>query len=593
MSNAQERGLRQLVPLPPSGPSRLMLAAIGGGALILLLSATTVAVYLLVPGIRGSEPENTARYFPRDTYIYNWATFSPGIGQGRRMLDLWNRFEELPKFEEEVDELLEDLEDETGIDFEEEVLPWIGPDMSLAVMNASGESFDVVALVGVKDHDAATDFLHDLLEYMEDEGVELAQEDDVHGFEVWADWDSDTALALSGDWLLFANAEDALKDVLGRISGEERQSLADSASFQEARSAMNDNRAMSLFIDLEAATDAFWDLAGADVSADINTPDWLAASVGFIDRGIVMEAVAPFDADFLVGFNIADDPANLLPDDTLFFWAAAFEPDVDEWRAELEEYTVADLIGPETVDELTELVSDDFEGEITNDSTLAEALDYVIDLVDESIDIHLEKELLDHLGGQAVLGVRDFDLDRVEDTEDYAVDVVAALSYLPGTEESLMRTVEKLVDLLEEAAGEEFPARISKGIGADHEAVMFGTEDNAGETAYSPGYVFHDGYMTVGSTERALKAAVDSQSDNAGALAASREYRTARESLPDILELLVFFDLHRLIVQLDPDSLDIQTEEFEILEKALGAVAMGVSTDTGYSRASFVLTLFP
>ena len=593
MSDAGERGLRQLLPLPRSGHSRLMWAAIGGGALILLLSATTVAVYLLVPGIRGSEPENTARYFPKDTYIYNWATFSPGIGQGRRMLDLWNRFEELPKFEEEVDELLEELEDETGIDFEEEVLPWIGPDMSLGVMNASGESFDVVGLVGVKDHGVATDFLHDLLEYMEDEGLELVQEDDIHGFEVWADWDSDTVLALSGDWFLFANTEDALNDVLDLISGEERQSLADSPRFQEARSAMNDNRTMSLYIDLEAAADVFSDLADVDVSDDINTPDWLAASVGFIDRGIVIEAVTPFDSDFLAGFSIADDPATLLPDDTMFFGAASFEPDVDEWRAELREYTVADLIGPEAVDDLTELLSDDFEGDITADSTLAEALDYFIDLVDESIDINLEEELLDHLGGQAVLGVRDFDLDRVEDTERYAVDVVAALSYVSGGEESLMLTMEKFVDLLEEAADEEFPARVSKDIGADHEAVMFDTEDNATETAYSPGYVFHNGYMAIGSTERALKSVVDAQNGNTSALAESREYRRARESLPDILELLVFFDLHRLIVQLDPGSLDIDIDEYEILERAFGTVAMGASKDAEYSRMSFVLTLFP
>ena len=86
------------------------------------------------------------------------------------MLDLWNRFEELPKFEETVDDLLEDLEEETGIDFEEEVLPWVGPDLSLGLMNVTEESGDVVALIGVKDHDVASEFLRELLEYMEDEG---------------------------------------------------------------------------------------------------------------------------------------------------------------------------------------------------------------------------------------------------------------------------------------------------------------------------------------------------------------------------------------------------------------------------------------
>ena len=49
-------------------------------------------------------------YFPDDTFVYGWATFSPGIGQGRRMMDIWDRFEELPRFEEAVDELLDELE---------------------------------------------------------------------------------------------------------------------------------------------------------------------------------------------------------------------------------------------------------------------------------------------------------------------------------------------------------------------------------------------------------------------------------------------------------------------------------------------------
>ena len=584
--------------------------AVGVGGLLTLFTAVGVSAYFLIPGIRGSEPEATARYFPADAFVYSWATFSPGIGQGRQMLDLWDRFEELPRFRETVDDLLEDLEEETGIDFEEEVLPWVGPDLSLGLMNATEESVDVVAMIGVKDHSAANDFLRDLLEYMDDEGVSLAREDDAQGFEVWADWDSDAALALSNDWLLFASAEDALNDVLSRISGEGGQSLADTPDFREARTAMNGDRAMSLYIDLEAALDlsgsgagvlsdvAGIDLAsGADAASDLNTPDWLAVSGSFIDRGIAMEVVTPFDSDFLGWVDLTDEPAKLLPDDALFLGAASFEPDMDRWRAELEQYTLVDLIGSEAaydlIEELPELVPEDFENELDYDATLAEALDYVIDLIDHSIDIHLEEDLFDHLGGQAVIGVRDFDLDRAEDAERYAIDAVAMLSYVSGGEEGLMHTVDELVDLLEEESGEEFPPRTTRDIGADHDAVTFDVEDLVGDTAYSPGYVFHGGYMIIGSTERALKAVVDARNGERAALDAAPEYRRARDSLPDVVQFLMFLDLHRIIVQMDPDSLGIDPDHFDILEKAFGAVAVSASTDAGYSRASFVLTLFP
>ena len=598
---------------PPFGHGWLKWALIGGGGILVVVAVAAiaaVAAYSLIPGMESSEPEGTARYFPEDTFIYSWATFSPGIGQGKPMLELWDRFEELPKFRDAVDDLLEDLEEETGIDFEEEVLPWVGPDLSFGLMNATEESGDVVALIGVKDHDAASDFLVDFLEYMEDDGASLEGEDDIHGFEVWADWDSDTALALSGDWFLFASSENALNDVLDLISGEDGQSLADSAAFQEARSAMNEERAISLYIDLEAAADLFSDLSGsgadvlsevtgtdltsgADAAGDLNTPEWVAASAGFIDRGIVIDAVAPFGSDFFGKVDLADDPAKLLPDDTLFFFAASFEPDMDEWRAELEKYTVADIIGSESADDMTGMVSDDLEGDLDSDSTLAEALDYAIDLIDESIDIDLEEDFFDHLGGQAAIAVRDFDFERVEDVESYAIDVVAALSYVPGGEEGLMGTVDKLVDLLEEASGEEFPARTSRDIGADRQAVMFDIEEIAGETAYSPGYVFHGGYMTIGSTERSLRAVVDSQNGGRSSLDGSPGYRRVRDSLPDALQFLMFLDLHRIIVQMDPDSLDVDPDDYEILERTFGAVAVSVSTDADYSRASFVLSLFP
>ena len=270
---------------------------------------------------------------------------------------------------------------------------------------------------------------------------------------------------------------------------------------------------------------------------------------------------------------------------------------MDKWRAELERYTLADLIGSEATDdlieELPELVPDDFESELDSDSTLAEALDYVIDLIDHSIDIDLEEDLFDHLGGQTAIGVRDFDFDRVEDVERYAIDVVAMLSYVPGREEGLMRTVDKLVDLLEDAADEGFMARAAKDIGADHEAVMFDVEDLAGETAYSPGYVFHGGYMVIGSTERALEAVVDSQKGVRAALDGTQKYQRARESLPDLVQFLMFLDLHRIIVQMDPDSLDIDPDYYQILQKAFGAVAVSASSEGDYSRASFVLTLFP
>ena len=688
--------------------------AVGGGVLLLLLAAVAASVYFLVPGMQGSEPENTAKYFPEDTAIYSWATFSPGIGQGAEMRELWNRLEELPGFKDAVDGLLEDAEAETGIDFEQQVLPWIGPDVSVGVLNlgAGSQAGELVALIGVRDHGAASAFVRDLSGNAQQDWVSLQRDNNIHGFEVRTDWGTGVGLALSSDWLVLASSEDALNDVVELMATPEQRSLADSDRFRRARAAMRDERAMSAYLDLEAVVGLASELSGigevavppldhddrrgavpvtvgdavpgaldsvdeadilvfdgeagtqyqidvalgtlfdsvatlydadgialaqnddlglslasrivwlaehsgpyyvvvegyagdtgsytlavnadtetadaaADTIGDSDVPDWMALSVGFVDLGIVIEWASPLGSSTFADIALDDEPAALLPDDTVFFGAAAFEPDMDRWRTELSTYTVADVLGADVANELA------VETGLEADSTLAELLDDVAEVIDGEIGISLEEDLFDLLGGQALIGVRDFDLERFADPDGYAIDAIAAVSYIPGGEEGLRRTVDKLVDRLEEAWGVSFPAKAPKDIGADHEAVTFGGADFEDAAAYSPAYVFHDGYMTVATTERALQSIVDAQKGTRGTLAETREYRRVRDSLPDTLDFLVYIDLHRIIAGLDPDAIDLDPDLYHVLESVFGAVAVGASSDDDYARASLVMTLFP
>ena len=161
------------------------------------------------------------------------ATLSPSTGQGQQLLDIWERFNEIPGFQDKVDELLDEFKDDTGIDFQEDVLPWIGPDVSLAVLDAQGfETVDAAAMFGVKDQGAASAFLADWLEYMEDEKAARFEEDSSGGFDIWADEGKGQFYALSGDWLVLANTEDALDEVLDRISEDGRKSLAEKPRFR-------------------------------------------------------------------------------------------------------------------------------------------------------------------------------------------------------------------------------------------------------------------------------------------------------------------------------------------------------------------------
>ena len=583
------------------GRGWLKWAAVGIGGVVVIVIVAAIAVYFAVPGFRASEPENTAKFFPRSTLSYGWATFSPGIGQGRQMLDIWNRFQDIPEFEDAMDELQESFREETGLDLEDDVLPWAGPDMSFAVLDAGEfEPASFAVVVGVKDHDAASDFMDDWLDYLEEDQYDQYEYDEIDDFEVWIEEYSLQGYALSGDWLVYATTEDALEEVLDGISGDGGRTLEEAPGFQEARAAMQGDRLISTFMDLETAADALSSIPGADqdfirdVVGIEGMPEWLATSARFVDRGLVVEVAVPIDSEFVGDFDDIGAPGEALPYDTLLFLAASFDPVVDNWRDYLDDYTVADLTTDSLVEdalwEIDNSLDDGTERELGLDSTLDEILDFAIDAIYVAIEIDLEEELFDYLAGRFILNVREFDFELAGDLEEYEVDIAAMLSYRSGNEEDLTDTMDKIVDLIED---EDLAVSSAEDIGADNDAVVFGVEDIVGESGYTPGYVLHDGYLTVGTTLSALEAIVDSQNGDEDVLADEEEYQRAIGHLPGAMHSLFFLDLSRLFAQLDPDDLDVDEEYYPIFEEGFGAIVAGSGPEGDVTRVTVALTLFP
>ena len=497
-----------------------------------------------------------------------------------------------------MEELLDEFQDDTGMDFKEEVLPWIGPDVSLAALDASGpgkgpenglEPFDAAAMFGVKDHDAASDFLENWLKYMKDEKGAQFEEDSSGGFDIQASEGEQQIYALSRDWLVFATTADALEEVLDRISGDGGDSLADNPDFKQARALMSVPRVMSFYVDLETATDALSDSSGELV------PGWLTVSARFVDRGMVIEIAAPGGAEFTAGLPGVGEPAVLLPSDTLGFIAASFDPNMDNWRAELEGYTLDDLGLPhefeQALEELEHSVGGGDRPELDMRSTLAETLDHGLEIVEELTGINLEEDLFDHLKGRAVISVRDFEFDLAGDFREYAVDMAAMLSYIPDSQDDLGDTMDRVAGLIESSG----LVRIgSADMGADVDATVFDLSGMMGETAYSPGYMLNDGYLTIGSTERVLETAAGLQKGGSGALADAPEYRRTRgDTCRTPCSHLMFLDLQRITGQLYPESIGMDPSGYRILAESLSAAAVGSKTEADYSMWVFVMTLFP
>lgn len=595
--------------------SALKIVAIVVGALAVVVIAAGLAMYFRLIPIPGpllsllagaKEPEHSARYYPPDTLAYAWATLTPGGGQFNNMQDIWSRFNEYPEFEDLVDEFKKDFRSETGIDFDDEVVPWIGPEISAGIVEVDAEYFDVSAVImfGVRDGDAAEDFLSNWLQFMEDDaGIEF-EEGSHRGVDVWVDnWD-DSAYALTDDWLVYATGEDTLESVLDRIAGRSERSLADRAKFQEARAALPDRRFHSVYVNsesgaelLENASQGFGSIIpgvlGPAAFADA-TPDWFALTAAWVDRGVVIEMVSPTVSD--LGLEVSDlgDPGGMLPDDTMGYMAASFDPDIENWREALDEYRLIDVL-PDRY--LLEEINYNIRGMtpggqgLSEGDTLADALDIVLEAVDDATGIDLEEDFFAHLAGGLIVTVSEFDFDAVEqDPALNAVDGAAMLSYDEAGKIPLADTMGDITDLIEESTGLS-PDEID--VGADDDAVVFDFAQWGEETSYLPGYVIHDGYVTLGSTEDILETLVELQNGDGVALTSHGEYSRAVGHLPSSRQFMGYIGVNLIIDQFDADDLDLQPDEFEILDEGLGVVAFGADVQEEITRATVVLTLFP
>ena len=578
------------------------------GVLVIAIIAVGALAYfgiIPIPGLGGSKPENTAQYFPDDVLAYSWMTLNPGGGQRAEMLDIWERFDELDGFHDAVQDLLEELREETDIDFEEDILPWIGPDMSAALLDIGSFDPSAVAIVGVRDASAAADFMDLLIDYGEEEGSDFI--DDSEGdFDVWLEEDGDGAFALSNKWLVVASDEDALFDTLDMISGDGGKSLADNPNFQEAQAALPGRRFASVYADVEGMVDEFGSTFGgagfgmmtAGVNPfDIEPPEWVAMSFQWVDRGLVVDTVSPTTTDFGLEIADLDNPARVLPDDTLGFVASAFDPSVDNWRNALGDYPVGDLwFLAEALDEIDYGLSDFGVGGLTvdPDDSLADVLDTVIDVVANATGVDLELDFIDYLGGEIIIGVREFDFQEVaDDPETNAVDAMAMLSYRSDNKLDLQDTMDVVVELVEEYSFGAVSAD-PVDVGAEDDAIVLKLDAlGFSDIAYSPGYVLHDGYMTLASTEDALVTIVDVQNGDADSLTSDGEYQRAIAHISGNRQGMGYVNFQLIIQNLDPDDLDIDFDDFEILETGLGGAAFGAHQGEEYSRFSFVVTLFP
>ncbi len=551
------------------------------GAVILIVALVAAALfyfrYSLIPT---SEPENTASYYPSDTLIYAWFTLTPGDGQLKDMVNIWKSYEDFGILENFQDDLFEDFEVATKIDVEDGIVPWIGADMSVALLDIDvpEDESHIVATIGVRDSEAADSFMDKWLDYFESEGGSEFDSDTEGDFDIWED--DNEIYALSDDLLMFATDRNALDDVLERIADDSKDTLADSEDFREARNALASRRFASMYISIEEIMDRLDDVQELDGIRELVDLRWTASSLGWVDKGVVMESVTPASSESVwPAAPEMSDPSQLLSDDTLGLLSISFDPVLDHYREMLDEYELDENIASLAYDL-------DSEGRLGSDSTMADLLDVGLDYIGDIIGIDLEDDLLNHLDGQFTISVKKFDFDDAIDyPEDNAVDAAMMLSYRNDSGEDLQKSLDDLTQELSELAGEEIDRR---DIGAERDARLLAIEG----TDYEVGFVLHDGQLIFASTRDMLESTVKAQKGDGANLSSDAKFQRVTSYLPEKRQLMGYMDLVKTVENIDPRDIGWTRAEYRMLE-SLSAVAFSYATEDGYSRMTVALTLFP
>ena len=306
---------------------------IGGGVAAVIVFAVVIALVFLMRAV-DRPGEATAQYIPSDAALYLSVNLRPGADQIMKAKGFADRMEKRD-FGDVRDELLDELEEETSIDFPDDLMSWIGTDATLVVLEADQDETVWVMMAQVADADEAEDFAETLRSYFEDQLFEEFEEDEDDGLRMWIpedeqdDLEERVAIGLSEEYLFIADTGDTIEDMMDNLESPPGSPLSGSALFIEAQQSLPQDRFIFAFAQNEGSVTAsaqvameeLFSLYGRDQwyeFVDDNSPDYVAASASFIDNGLRFDVVA--DNPFR-GLAIAQqnglDTLEMLPEDTL------------------------------------------------------------------------------------------------------------------------------------------------------------------------------------------------------------------------------------------------------------------------------------
>ncbi len=572
-------------PLPSDTPKpKNMMLLIGGGVVALLLIAVGAAALILQ--LTSNRSNTIPQLVAGDTQVY--AAITPNLNDLPNIDRLRQAFPELMDYQQS-ETFNAEMKEEWGVTFQEDIAPWIGAEVGIAVSGMPiDEFFDVealsmgdtpdvdeedvkaVILLATRDEKAAQAFLDKQRQYRESKGEQFTSTE-TGGITIYTQEGDDTpgaAFALVRGHVVFASSADLISAIITRDpSGNE--TLAANPRFQRVLAALSPDRIGFIFVNGQPIADGI--MANSEqMVADL--PE--ATANDLLDQ---LESVKALQG---IGFSFS-----VLADGVAFDALAAFDPNglSQATRDQLKDASTpvsGDRVANVSGDALMAIsfrippsVADQIRDTIESDPEIADQ----VAAFEQQMDIDLNRDLLDWFQGEASIV-----LLPGEDMMGSPMPVTGYFAIKPNDRGAAEDGMNRLIAGLEMMSGGEL-GLTDEEVGG----VTWSAFSPEGQALGGYGFVGDDLVIAFGNR------AMESAAAPASALSSNAAYQASTKVLPNPNGGVVFVNLVEVMALAeefggidDPEVMD-RLEPF----KAITAGGMPGMNDKGVSFGRLFLVI--
>lgn len=555
-------------PAAPGGGNRMLI--IGGIIALAVIAIIVIGAIFLAPRLFGSDDDAIASVMPPDTsMLVELNALNLANEDANRVFRAFEDVLDESDVEFDADEptdLLEDLDDDleeaSGLTISEDILPWIGPNLGIGLLELdlealdSGEVPQLVFAATIRDTALADQFIEDLIDAIEDESGNDVDEVEHGGalvFEIDSDFEDERlAFGRSAEIFFIAANIDTLEEAIDAQNGED---LADVVEYQNAVAELPGDRALTLYISGEGLEDSFQaaedsgELEGFDTDAveDLGLTG-VGMAVTIVSEGIRVDFVGNYE-------SISEEQQELLDAQTDNIQTAEFLP----------ESTYVFLVG-QRLDLVWQNALDSIEASGVSEDDFDEAMD----MFDDMFGFDPSDDLMPLLNGEYSLAVIDSDDGLL--AEEFDTDLGAVVMMGSSDGEALAELAEDFTDGLEDQ-------ELNVDDSSNDDVTVYEVEDPSGEMIGA--YGVSEDYLIVSTSGESTEALFNGEAN----LADSDKYQNAWDAFPRGTIPVMYMDIDGLFAALE----DVDPTMEDVVDvNPVYAFAMGTNSGNNSTQTTMI-----